>query len=124
MIRALPLDKLFVGVELIAIWTVPATVDGLVDITSCLRPAKEFLRSSNMPLLRSTNPVVVRDVQAGPRKSKSLIHFIDPGGRVDTVRLSSTHYMLAIFVNPHTEVGVVSLQAMKTRNNICSHFLQ
>src|SRR6266446_3425757 len=124
MIRALPLNKFFVGVEFIAIWTVPATVDGLVDITSCLRPAKEFLRSSNMPLLRSTNPVVIGDVQPGPRKPKGFIHFIDPGGRVDTVRLSSTHYMLAILVNSHTEVGVVSLQAMKTRNNIGSHLLQ
>src|SRR6266487_4290098 len=47
---------------------------------------------------------------------------LDQARRKTPSRLS--RHVLAVLVNPHTEVGVVPLQAMKTRDDIRGHFLQ
>src|SRR5712691_4334138 len=123
MVGALPLNKFIVGVEGVVVWTVPARVGGCVDVTSCLRTTKEFLRGEKMAFLGGTNPVVVGYIQFGPRQAEGLIHSVNPGGWVCAVCFGSTRHMLAILVNPNAEVSIISQQTVETCNDIRCHFL-
>src|SRR6266704_3620484 len=124
MIRAPAINEFFTCVESVVVWTVPARVDGLVDVTSRLSAAKEFLRGPDMALFRGAYPVVVGDVQSGPGQAKDAIQIVHPGSGIAAISFSGTCYVLAVLVNSYTEVGIVSLQAMEARNDIRSHFLQ
>src|SRR6266699_2123748 len=77
-----------------------------------------------MALFRGAYPVVIGDVQPGPGQAKDAIKIVHPGSGIAAIGLSGSRYMLAVLVNPYTEVGIVSLQAMEARNDVRSHFLQ
>src|SRR5260370_22715433 len=70
MIRAPAINELFTRVECVVVWTIPARVDGLVDVAPRLRAEKEFLRGPNMAFCGGTYPVVIGDVQSGPGQAE------------------------------------------------------
>src|SRR5215469_13220836 len=124
VIRAPAINELFTRVESVVVWTVPARIDGLVDVVPRLRAEKEFLRGPDVAFCGGTYPAVVRDVQPGPGQAEDTFQVIDPRSGIDAIGFSGTHYMLAVLVNPHTEVGIVPLQAMETRDDVRGHLLQ
>src|SRR5258708_20169418 len=109
MIRAPAINEFFTCVESVVVWTVPARVDGLVDVTPRLRAEKEFLRGPDMALFRGAYPVVVGDVQSGPGQAEDAIQIVHPGSGIDAISFSGTCYVLAVLVNSYTQLGIVSL---------------
>ncbi len=73
MIRAPAINELFTRVESVVVWTIPARIDGLVDVSPRLCTEKEFLRGLGMALFRGPYPVVVGDVQPGPGQAEDAI---------------------------------------------------
>src|SRR5258706_7903860 len=124
MVRASPVNQVLIAIKSVAVRTIPAGINGLINVSSLLRPAKKLLRCSKMSLFCSANPGIVGHFQFRPCQAKGLIHLLDPCDDIDIVRFGSFHHMLAVLVKPHAEKRVMSLKAMIASNHISRYLLQ
>src|SRR5258708_32908544 len=124
MIRAPAINELFTRVESVVVWTIPARIDGLVDVASRLCTEKEFLRGPEMALFRGAYPVVVGDVQPGPGQAEDTFQVIDPCSGIDAIGFSDSRYLRAVRANTPTEVGNATRKSSKTAVTDGSQFLQ
>src|SRR5579885_3141557 len=124
MVRAPAIHQFLVSIKVVAVRAVPAGIDGLIDVSSFLRAAKQFLRGPKMLLVCCAHPGIVGYIELRPCQAESLIHTLDPRANINMVSLGCFHHMLAILVKPHAEKCVVSLQAMIAGKDISCHLLQ
>src|SRR5579885_2538522 len=103
MVRTPAIHQFVITIKVVAVWTIPAGIDGFIDVSSLLRATKQFLRGTKMLLVRRANPGIIGYIQLRPCQAKGLIHALDPGANIDLVCPSRLHYVLAILIKPHAK---------------------
>src|SRR5258708_2623947 len=124
MIGTFPLNQIIIAVEGVTIGTIPAGVDGLINIAALLGTQEHLLGRAEMALLGRAYPAIVPNVQLFPGEPKSLVHAPNPARQIGPAYLGSFGDVLAILVKAHAEVGLIALQAPVARDRLSHDLLQ
>src|SRR5207253_5640167 len=107
-------------IEGIAVWTIPAGIDVLIDVAVLLCSSKHLLRSLEMAGLGRADPIIIGDAKFLPCQLKGHIHTIYPCKWVSVMFDSCPQDMLTVLIYPDAKVGIVPLQTMVASNHISS----
>src|SRR5438067_3813865 len=124
MIWAAAIHELLACIEGIAVRTIPAGIDGLIDVAMFLRSPKQLLRSLKMAWLSRAYPIIIGNVELRPCQPKRHVHAIYPCKRIRIMFDSRPQDMLTILIYPDAKVGIIPLQTMIASDHIGSDFFE
>ena len=124
VIRAVAVDQLRLGLELVVAWAIPAGVRALVDVASRLRAADHLEGCLDMVGIRGADEAVVADLEAvegGPPVRGPLVH---ERPRIRPVLTRERLDLRRVLVHAGQEARFVAEQALVTGQGIGSHGLE
>src|SRR5438132_13769425 len=124
MIWTSAIYKLLACIEGIAVWTIPAGIDVLIDVAVLLCSSKHLLRSLEMAWLGRADPIIIGDAKFLPCQLKGHIHTIHPCKRVSVMFDSCPQDMLTVLIYPDAKVRIVPLQTVITSDHIGSNLFE